>query len=191
VSISNFGYGGTNAHVIIEDGYHCRPWGSIHVQNFGHGSVEINGLADTLRNFTLSSDETSRHIFVLSAKEEITAKAMVENLISYIQKMRRAPTWSLADLSHTLTKRRSDFRWRVAISAQTLKEVMDGFTDPRTSPVLSVHPPRVGFVFTGQGAQWFAMGRELMSTYPTFLRSLKEADSCLGELGASWGLVGR
>ncbi|KAJ5382317.1 hypothetical protein N7517_000228 [Penicillium concentricum] len=189
VSISNFGYGGTNAHVIIEDGYHCHPWGSIDVQGGRDGSVEINRLAHTLSNFTLSSDEISRHIFVLSAKEEKTAKTMVENLISYLQKMRRASTWSLADLSHTLTKRRSDFRWRVAISAQSLDEVMDGLVDPRTSPVLSLHPPRVGFVFTGQGAQWFAMGRELMSTYPAFLRSLTEADSCLGNLGASWGLV--
>ncbi|OQE38549.1 hypothetical protein PENCOP_c008G00808 [Penicillium coprophilum] len=161
MSISNFGYGGTNAHVIIEDGLLCRPCGSIHVQR---GNVEINGVADTISNLTLLSNEVSRCIFVLSAKEENTAKKMVENFISYLQKMRSTSTWSLADLSYTLTKRRSNFRWRVAVSAKNLEEVIDGFLDPRASPVLSLQPPRVGFVFTGQGAQWFAIwaGNELL-----------------------------
>ncbi|KAJ5154650.1 uncharacterized protein N7500_010089 [Penicillium coprophilum] len=184
VSISNFGYGGTNTHVIIEDGLICRTWGSIHVQRCE------DGVADT-RNLTLPPNEVSRRIFVLSAKEESIAKKMVENLISYLQKMRSTSTWSLADLSHTLTKRRSDFRWRVAVSAKNLEDLIDGFLDPRASPVLSLQPPRVGFVFTGQGAQWFAMGRELISAYPVFLGSLNEANSCLKEMGASWGLVGR
>lgn len=148
----------------------------------------MNGLADTLAKSAFSTGKQSRHVFVLSAKDETTARKMVENFRKYLQSS--ASIWKLSDLSHTLTRRRSDFQWRVAASAQTLDELAGAFADPRLSPVLALQPPRLGFVFTGQGAQWFAMGRELMTSYPRFLASLQEADSCLRELGASWSLIG-
>jgi acyl transferase domain-containing protein/NADPH:quinone reductase-like Zn-dependent oxidoreductase len=44
-------------------------------------------------------------------------------------------------------------------------------------------------VFTGQGAQWYAMGRELITTYPVFGASIKEADAILKDLGADWSLM--
>ena len=55
-------------------------------------------------------------------------------------------------------------------------------------------PPRtrgLAFVFTGQGAQWYAMGRELIAVYPAFGHSLETTDLCLRELGACWSLLGK
>ena len=48
---------------------------------------------------------------------------------------------------------------------------------------------RVTFVFTGQGAQWHAMGRELITTCPQFRDSLSKSGSILQGLGASWSLI--
>lgn len=31
-------------------------------------------------------------------------------------------------------------------------------------------------VFTGQGAKWYAMGRELIEAYPVFKEAIQEAD---------------
>ena len=52
-------------------------------------------------------------------------------------------------------------------------------------------PARLGFVFNGQGAQWHAMGRELIATYPMFTESLRKADIILKEFGAPWSLEGK
>ena len=48
---------------------------------------------------------------------------------------------------------------------------------------------RLTYLFTGQGAQWFAMGRELIATLPKFRKSLIKSDQILQGLGATWGLV--
>ena len=42
-------------------------------------------------------------------------------------------------------------------------------------------------MFTGQGAQWFAQGRELMS-YPVYERSIAEASSYMQSIGSPWSL---
>ena len=44
-------------------------------------------------------------------------------------------------------------------------------------------------VFTGQGAQWHAVGRELIMAYPPFKASLEEDEIYLKELGADWSLL--
>jgi acyl transferase domain-containing protein len=52
--------------------------------------------------------------------------------------------------------------------------------------------PRLGFVFTGQGAQWFAMGRSLIEQSPLFLQTLQRCDAILQALPQerpSWSVV--
>lgn len=69
----------------------------------------------------------------------------------------------------------------------TPRQILDSeFSRPQNAS----RAPRIGFVFSGQGAQWHAMGRELINTYPVFREALQEADSHLRELGATWSLVG-
>ena len=94
----------------------------------------------------------------------------------------------LNDLAFTLSIRRSFLPWRsfvVADSIQTLK-----FLASDLSPaVRCIQNPRLGFIFTGQGAQWARMGSELLA-YPTFQRSLRNAEVYFHELGAEWLLIG-
>jgi acyl transferase domain-containing protein len=52
--------------------------------------------------------------------------------------------------------------------------------------------PRIGFVFTGQGAQWFGMGRSLIEKCPLFLQTLQKCDAILQALPShrpSWSVV--
>jgi acyl transferase domain-containing protein len=51
-------------------------------------------------------------------------------------------------------------------------------------------PPKIAFVFTGQGAQHYRMGRVLMC-YPVFKKSLEDAAAFFKTLGeGEWDLLG-
>ena len=49
---------------------------------------------------------------------------------------------------------------------------------------------KIGFVFTGQGAQWVNMGKELLA-FPTFERSIIEEGVFLKKLGSNWKVRGK
>ncbi len=73
--------------------------------------------------------------------------------------------------------------WREAMSASTLKELHDLLSTKDYSLSRPSGKPTIGFVFTGQGAQWYAMGRQLLQ-YPVFLKSMEDSDRSLKKLGS-------
>ena len=98
----------------------------------------------------------------------------------------------LDNLAYTLCSRRSLLQWRSFLVANSLSDLVDKIIATRQKAVRApTRPPRLAFVFTGQGAQWFAMGRELSKIYPVFQKRIKEADLFISKLGAEWSLIGK
>lgn len=54
---------------------------------------------------------------------------------------------------------------------------------------VSAKSPKLAFVFTGQGAQWHAMGRELLDSHAVFASSIERADEHLLSIGADFSLL--
>lgn len=130
-------------------------------------------------------------VFLLSAKDDSTARSMVTNLKKYLVLSKGSDEEDLLDsLAYTLSERRSRFPWSVAVAARTLRELTLLLEDPKLKPSRASEQLRLGFVFTGQGAQWYGMGRELITAYPVFEESLRQCDQYLKELGATWSLLG-
>ena len=92
-------------------------------------------------------------------------------------------------LAFTLCHRRSLLEWREAVSASTASELSDALASTAGDPTRPSGNTNIGFVFTGQGAQWSAMGRELLH-YTVFEETLQQADGILSSLGAKWSLLG-
>ncbi|KUI53120.1 Lovastatin diketide synthase LovF [Cytospora mali] len=206
-SINNFGYGGTNAHIILEAppasaNHHSASEGAkttdgvtnsteIYKEN-GESHVALNGTANGITNGhtngqTKGEDNHDRSmVYILSAKDSTGASQMNKNLASYLRS--QSPLPAPIDLAFTLTERKSWFPWTTAVRASNLAELAEKLADPDRKPVRSTKVPRLGFVFNGQGAQWHAMGRELIVGYPVFRRSLLEADEILKDYGATWSL---
>lgn len=97
----------------------------------------------------------------------------------------------LGDLAFTLSERRSRLTYVSTIRASSVTELADQL---EKSSLKTTHvpakQPRLGFVFNGQGAQWHAMGRELLSAYPVYASAVQNADEILKGYGATWSLYG-
>ena len=92
-------------------------------------------------------------------------------------------------LVHTLNNRRTSLLWRSFALARSVSELQSQGLK-LSKPRRMKSNPQLAFCFTGQGAQWFAMGRELLS-FPVFKNSLEDMDAYLSKLGCSWALLGK
>lgn len=95
----------------------------------------------------------------------------------------------LADLAYTLDSHRSLLPWRSFALLRSRAELKDLGARLSRPVRASDKEVRLGFVFTGQGAQWFAMGRELL-VYDSFRAELESAGGYLQSLGCPWNVKG-
>ncbi|KAJ6103160.1 hypothetical protein N7486_005587 [Penicillium sp. IBT 16267x] len=131
-------------------------------------------------------------IFLLSAFDEGGVKRAADTYSRYLSQKNDQPSDTehlLEDLSFTLTKRRSVFLWKSFVSASTVRELSWNLAEGNFSkPVRSLNVPEIQFVFTGQGAQYEAMGKALL-VYPVFQQSFEEASGYIRRLGSPWSLI--
>ncbi|KIH89316.1 polyketide synthase [Sporothrix brasiliensis 5110] len=139
-------------------------------------------------------------LFVLSAHDAAAGKAQAAQLADYLASESTAAVAAadprlLSDLAYTLSTRRSALPWKAAVAAASASQLAAALRDSSlrfhhtpTAPAQAA--PRVGFVFTGQGAQWFAMGRELAATSAVFRASLDRSAAILASstMQADWSL---
>ncbi|TQV94003.1 polyketide synthase [Cordyceps javanica] len=185
-SVNNFGYGGANAHVILEDAVYVSDRRAKKMPCRRHTG-----------NLTSGQFVNEHKIVVVSAKDERAHEAMISQLAAFLRQKESEQTTDpeklLDNLIFTLGQRRTLFSHVSAYPVpvlQGLEAVAEALETPKFKPRRrSPHSPRLGMIFTGQGAQWYAMGRELMTTYPVYRQTIEEADACLQELGANWSLL--
>ncbi|KAK2057592.1 hypothetical protein LY76DRAFT_97387 [Colletotrichum caudatum] len=181
VSINNFGYGGTNAHVILEGASSHVPTKPVR-----------NGLHPSAANGTGHAESVPK-VYVVTAKDETALEKASGELAAHLRRggQQGHDRPSEGDLAYTLAQRRSRFPWVSAVRASSLDDLVDGLEDPSRKNPRGKAPgkvPRVGFVFNGQGAQWYRMGRELIAAYPVFGTAIRKADEAFRQLGAEWSL---
>jgi acyl transferase domain-containing protein len=136
-------------------------------------------------------EKLDRHMLVLSAKDESSVMRMALNLSDYLSQKNDLENDQdyIKNLAHTLYSRRSHFPWRVTANSTSVTDFSKVLGSGELKAIKADDVPRLGFIFTGQGAQWWAMGRELIETYPVFKQSLMEAEQIVREFGAPWSLI--
>lgn len=165
-SVNNFGFGGTNAHVIMERG----------------PRYNAEGLENT--------DPLTRRVYVVSGSDKQAASQLGKQLAAYLDLNPPIFTDSLMEnMAYTLGQRRTLLPWRLAVSVTSHTE-LNTFISNDPEPVRSSREPTIGYVFTGQGAQYHGMGKELLDTYPVFQQTMKTVDAYLKTLGATFSVIG-
>lgn len=177
--VSSFGFGGTNAHMILEEGPSPNPLPSL------------PSSPPFLLPLSARSPESLREL--ARSYQELLAPRASENALSpeTLQNI-------LQDICYTASVRRSHHNHRLAVvfhHRQELMERLKAFERGETRfGLLSGsfkqrhRNPKVVFVFSGQGSQWWSMGRELWHLSPVFATALKECDRLLRSY-VSWSLV--
>lgn len=167
-----------------------RPKASANDQKSNGASNGASNGLDSAHKLGVASYKI-KFLYVLSGNSEKSVRSQMQNIGIYLEQRPETLELSLmGKLAYTLCERRSFLTWKVAVTAESSAELVRKLSNPDLRSVSAFNAPKVLFAFTGQGAQWHAMGRELMATYPVFASTISMADECLKSLGASWSLQG-
>ncbi|KAL8816739.1 MAG: hypothetical protein Q9223_004307 [Gallowayella weberi] len=171
MSVSGFGMGGTNGHVVLET---------------------LNLRQEKLTNGIHVTPHTRKRLFVISSQDQAGFKRVGSTLVEHLDGLGPAASTPkyLADLAHTLAIARSDLSWKATIVAENVADLRNSLlTEPGQNATRAPpSQPRIGFVFTGQGAQWSRMGFELLER-PVFRESVSKSAAILKDLGCDWNPV--
>lgn len=159
--VSSFGFGGTNAHVIVEQ----AP------------DMEIR----------VGAEERPVHALALSARSEAALREIADRMAAAVDS---AAAEALPDLCYSANTGRSKFDYRLVASGRSREDFaanLRAFSGRVSAPAVRSgrapsDPAEIVMMFTGQGSQFPRMGRELYETAPVFRETLDQCDALLSSL---------
>ncbi len=170
--VSSFGFGGTNAHLVLEQ---------------APGFQDLRPIA--------GCTESEEVIVPLSAK----SPAALLDLALAMRTTLSDPSCELGlfDLAYTAGARRGHHDYRLELVVSSCDEVVEALDayrrgEPHLSSIagrrIPGRRPRTVFVFSGQGGLWQGVGRALFQRDPSFRSAIERCDAILSrELG--WSLA--
>lgn len=173
--VNSFGFGGTNAHVVLAEA--PVPASIL--------SAAVDApVAHRPELLTLSARSQDALRDLARAYQTLLADANESELALY-------------DLCATASFHRGQHDQRLALVSDNYATLCDhlqafvaGDTRPgmTTGQMLPGQPPKLVWVFTGMGPQWWAMGRQLLEEEPVFRTAILECDALLSRY-ADWSLL--
>ncbi|WP_290702999.1 type I polyketide synthase [Amphritea sp.] len=160
IGINSFGFGGSNAHIILQ-----------------------SGPASPLKVLPSLSPEQSLPI-VISGRSKEALKANATCLAQYIKTEKGLSVYDLAWNYNTSKERHSDTALLYAKNSDEAYSKLQGFINTTgqqtessvfTGQGLESSPGAI-FVFSGNGCQWETMGKSLLDSSEIFRQSVTEVD---------------
>lgn len=178
VSINGFGMGGTNGHLVLEA---FNP------------TTLSNGTTPQLdRGLAVAKPHNGPRLFTFSSHDQAGFKRNAMALVEHLTRLGPgvARPEFLANLAYTLSGARSKLSWRTTCIANSTPDLLEylkthsgeGASRVSSSSAIS---KRIGFVFTGQGAQWARMGVEMLDR-SVFRASVEKSTQFLSSMGCTW-----
>ena len=186
-SLNSFGFGGTNAHAVLEEAPASADTGSRQ-RSSADARVDLDAI---------HPDSGPRpYLIPLAAHNTAALHDMAQRLGNYLREDDEQA--SLGDIAYTMSVRRTHHAERLALVAEDHEELLEqldaylageqhtGMATGTSNPDKANH---AAFLFTGMGPQWWAMGRELLETEPVFREAVAECDRLFQAL-SGWSIIG-
>jgi acyl transferase domain-containing protein/acyl carrier protein len=164
MGVNSFGFGGTNAHVVVQE--YRRP-------------AAARAAADAAQ------------LLLISGRGE----GVVKELARRHEQLLRQPGADHVAICRAAARSRSHFSHRLAVfgGAAEIVAGLQAFAAGETAPNIVAGetlaaPTRLAFVFSGNGSQWFGMGRDLIAREPTIAAWIEKIDGILAPL-VGWSLT--
>ncbi len=173
--VNSFGFGGTNANVLLKEA--PQPPGPF-------------PMPETLRSRPV-------HFLPISARSFEALKNFAARYDAFLGDAQNQSDSALYNICYSAGARRGHQDYRLTVtgeSAQAMREALAAFVKQEKRPQwVSGRRPRgtvsrPAFVFSGQGPQWWAMGRQLLQSEPVFNDAVQQCDS-LFRRHADWSLL--
>nr|POF16687.1 highly reducing polyketide synthase azab [Quercus suber] len=215
--VTNFGFGGSNAAILLEQGsrelseeHHVMTNGNsirtngievaVNGNDVDHGIKDVRpkrlieahvdtltGLNNKMMPGLHDSNGEAEHLYVFSAQSRSSLEAYQSSFADYLIEKPTSAGF-VKNLAYTLGQRRTQFAHRVALVAESTKSLKDQLRSvAKSTRSGKTEDPMIAFVFTGQGAQTFRMGAGLQR-YKQFAEAIQAAEQVLMTLGATWSL---
>jgi acyl transferase domain-containing protein len=174
--VNSFGFGGANAHAILQE----PPLSAC-------GASEVPS----------DHGKGGGWLFPLTARSPEAVPDTARRYLDYFADDGPGAAVPLRDVLWTAALRRSHHEHRIAMVVrskaelvQSLEAVVAGESRPTvmSSRASAQKRPRLSFVCSGQGPQWWGMGRELLAGESIFREVIERCDSLVRELGG-WSLL--
>lgn len=161
-AVNGFGFGGSNAHAIIEE---------YKTANFGMNETKMQDGID--------------YVLKISAKSEKSLKALIEKYYTLIKECAEN---ELEDIIYTANIGRADLDYRFAVCGSNRDMIADrlesylkngsaeGVFENIDKPHMLQKDRKVVFMFTGQGSQYVNMGKLLYDSNDVFKQAFDTCD---------------
>lgn len=168
-AVNSFGFGGTNAHIVLEE----PPAAAARAE--------------------ISNKVTRPLLLPVSGNTEAALKAAARSWRDFL----RSDQHDLADICYSAGARKNACDERLVVLGGDRSELRENLrawlANPASNSAIAFGKPAVTnnapvFVYTGQGAQWWAMGQQLFAQEPVFRDVIEKIDFHLRQLG-DWSLV--
>lgn len=188
--INGFGYGGANAHVILEQ----APVATTMSMRPSPAKGEAGASMHAKSNRGDESGFSAPVLLPLSARSKPALTALATELADWIRQ--DGSDYHLAEVAGFLAHRRTHLDVRTTacainaddmvaelrtLAASSPEEFAEDFGAARVAK-------GTAFVFSGQGPQWWAMGRGLLKYSPAFRSVIRRCDAEFSKYG-DWSLT--